>query len=77
MRSIVPVALLLTVVSANAGKEEQGDLRIVAVDVTGDIASVKVVEIYPNSVYIDHLSLLRTQGRWQIVNKVYAAQSRR
>jgi hypothetical protein len=43
--------------AASAGKEEPGELRITALEVTGDIASVKVVEEYPRSRYIDYLSL--------------------
>ncbi|HEX8720339.1 MAG TPA: nuclear transport factor 2 family protein [Pyrinomonadaceae bacterium] len=60
----------------SAGKEEQGDLRIVSVDVTGDAASVKVVETYPKSVYTDYLSLLKLGGGWRIVNKIYVAEQR-
>ena len=56
---------------ANAGKEEEGDLKIVAVDVTGRGAAVKVVEVYPGSTYTDYLSLLEFQGDWKIVNKIY------
>jgi len=59
---------------ASAGKEEQGELRIVAVEVTRDIASVKVVEEYPQSRYIDYLSLVKFDGAWRIVNKVYTAE---
>lgn len=58
------------------GKEEQGELRIEAVDVTGDVASVKVVEVYPKSVYIDYLNLLRFGGEWRIVNKIYTSRPR-
>ena len=59
---------------ANAGKEEEGDLKIVAVDVTGSGAAVKVVEVYPGSRYTDYLSLLEIQGDWKIVNKIYVVE---
>ena len=59
-----------------AGKEEEGDLKIVAVDVTGNAASVKVLETYPKSTYTDYLSLLKLSGGWKIVNKIYVAQKR-
>lgn len=59
---------------ANAGKEEPGELRIASVEVTRDIASVKVVEEYPQSRYIDYLSLVKFDGAWRIVNKVYTAE---
>ena len=61
---------------ANAGKEEEGDLKIVAVDVTGAGAAVKVVEVYPGSTYTDYLSLLEIQGDWRIVNKIYVVEKR-
>ena len=63
--------------TGSAGKEEEGDLKLTAVEVTGDIASAKVVEAYARSVYVDYLSLLKVQGRWRIVNKVYTSYPRR
>jgi hypothetical protein len=62
--------------AASAGKEEEGDLRIVSVDVTGPGASVKVEEHYPGSKYTDYLSLLKIQGEWKIVNKIYVVEKR-
>ena len=62
--------------AGNVGHEEQGELRIAALEVTRDIATAKVVEDYPRSRYTDYLSLLRIQGRWWIVNKIYPAESR-
>jgi hypothetical protein len=62
--------------AASAGKEEQGSLRITALDITGDAASVKVFEDYPTSVYIDYLSLLKLDGHWKIVNKIYTSHSK-
>ena len=62
--------------AASAGKEEQGDLTIALVDITGDIASVKVVENYPKEVYVDYLNLVRAGGEWRIVNKVYTRWAR-
>lgn len=62
--------------AASAGKEEQGDLRVVSVDVTGNAASAKVREEYPTSVYTDYVSLLKLGGEWKIVNKIYVAEPR-
>jgi Putative lumazine-binding len=62
--------------TASAGKEEQGELGIAAVDITGDAASVKVVETYPKSIYVDYLNLLKTGGEWRIMNKIYTARPR-
>ena len=61
---------------ANAGKEEEGTLLITAVDITDNAASVKVTETYPKSVYVDYLNLLRVQGEWRIVNKIFTSRPR-
>ena len=62
--------------AGSVGKEEEGSLKITAIDVTRDIASVKVVEEYPRSRYTDYLSLVRMQGKWKIVNKIYTAEQK-
>ena len=56
------------------GKEEQGTLKILAVDVTDNAASVKVIETYPKSVYVDYLNMLQIAGEWRIVNKIYTSR---
>jgi hypothetical protein len=58
----------------SAGHEEEGELRIAALEVTRDIAAVKVIEEYPGSRYTDYISLVRFGGRWQIVNKIFTAE---
>ena len=65
---------LRAVVDGVAGKEEEADLGIVSVDVTGNAASVKVLETYPHSTYTDYPSLLKLGGEWKIVNKIFVAQ---
>ena len=62
---------------ASAGQEEKGDLRITAVDITGNAASVKVEEFYENSKYTDYLSLLKFNGAWKIVNKIYVVERKK
>ncbi len=61
---------------ASAGKEEEGTLGIESISVTGNVASVKVLEIYPKSVYIDYLNMLRIGDEWRIVNKIYTSHPR-
>ena len=61
---------------ASAGQEEQGDLKIVSINLTGPGAAVKVVEVYPKSTYTDYLSLLEISGEWKIVNKIYVVDKR-
>lgn len=62
--------------AAVAGKEEQGTLRIASIEVVRDIASVKVVEDYATSRYTDFISLVKFDGAWKVVNKVYTAEKR-
>ena len=54
--------------ASSAGKEEEGELGITAVDVTGDAAAVKVVETYPKTIYIDYLNLLKTFFYFRVLN---------
>jgi hypothetical protein len=63
--------------AGSAGKEEKGDLQITAIDIAGNAASVKVTEDYPKSVYIDYLSLLKFNGEWKIVNKIYTSRQKK
>ena len=57
--------------AATAGKEEQGMLGIVSVDVSGNAAAAKVREEYASTVYTDYVTLLKLPAGWRIVNKVY------
>src|SRR5262249_10615195 len=59
-----------------AGQQERSELRITAVDISGNAASVKVEENYPDSVYIDYLSLLKIKDEWKIVNKIYTSRKK-
>ncbi len=60
----------------SAGQEAKGDFKISRLEVLNDIASVTVVEEYVRSRYSDYLSLVRFDGRWQIVNKIYTAEKK-
>jgi hypothetical protein len=62
---------------ASAGKQEKGELTIVATDITGKAAAVKVREVYPKSIYTDYVSLLKLGTQWKIVSKIYVAEPRR
>ena len=60
----------------NLGHEEAGDLRVTSLDITSDAAAAKIVEDYPQSRYTDYVNLLRVNGRWWIVNKIFTAERR-
>ncbi|MDP3898540.1 MAG: nuclear transport factor 2 family protein [Mesorhizobium sp.] len=44
---------------------------ILTLDMTGDVATVKVTDEYLGARFTDYLTLLEHDGRWQIVNKTY------
>jgi hypothetical protein len=50
-------------------------IQIEAIDVTGDAATVKVVDEFAGMRFSDYLSLLKIEGRWLIVAKVYYLHS--
>ena len=47
---------------------------IVSVDIAGRAASVKTDLHWPHVRYIDYLSLLKIDGQWKIVNKIWQSE---
>ena len=41
------------------------------IDVSGTAAVAKIVLDYPGAYFVDYMSLLKIDGRWQIVNKIF------
>ncbi len=56
-----------------APDEAQRKRRIVDVDVSGTAAVATIVLEYPTVTFTDYMSLLKVDGRWQIVAKVFHA----
>ncbi|MBX3563133.1 MAG: nuclear transport factor 2 family protein [Sphingomonas sp.] len=54
-----------------AADEAQRKRRIESLDVTGDAGMAKVVLEYPAVTFTDYLSLLRIDGEWKIINKIF------
>jgi metallo-beta-lactamase class B len=50
--------------------------RIQSLDVSGTAASAVLTLSYPQVLFTDHVSLLRTGGEWKIVSKVFSAERR-
>jgi hypothetical protein len=50
---------------------EPFDMNVVATDVTGRCASVKVALLYAGLRFTDYLTLLKFDDAWKIVNKAY------
>ncbi|HYH83432.1 MAG TPA: nuclear transport factor 2 family protein [Longimicrobium sp.] len=49
---------------------------IESVDVTGNAASAKIVLDYPTARLTDYMTLLKIDGQWKIVNKIFHAEPR-
>jgi protease I len=50
---------------------EPFDMRIVATDLTGQVAQVKVAVLYLGLRFTDYLTLVKFGDGWKIVNKAY------
>jgi len=59
-----------------ADDEAQRKRRIVSVDVVGDAAYAKIDLDYPKVHFVDYMTLLKVDGEWKIMSKVYQAQPR-
>jgi len=56
-----------------AEDEAQRKRRIDWIDVTGDAAVAKLTLIYPTVTFTDYMSLLKIDGEWKIVDKLFHA----
>jgi hypothetical protein len=54
-----------------APDEAKRKRRVLSVDVSNDAAVAKVDLDYPGRHLVDYLSLLKVDGRWKIVNKIF------
>lgn len=54
-----------------AADEDQRRREITMVDVTGDAAVAKIELDYPDALITDYMSLLKVDGEWKIVNKIF------
>jgi hypothetical protein len=50
---------------------EPYDMKIVSTDVTGQVATVKVADLYRGLRFTDYLTLAKVDGNWVIVNKAF------
>jgi hypothetical protein len=58
---------------APAPDEAQRKRRIDFIDVTGDAAVARITLEYPGVTMTDYMSLLKVDGEWRIVNKIFHA----
>lgn len=59
-----------------AADEEKRMRRIESIDVTGNVAMVKIVLNYPQVKFTDYMSMLKIDGEWKIVNKTFYAEQK-
>src|SRR5688500_19321603 len=51
--------------------------RIEDIDVTGNAAVGKIVLDYPDAYIVDYMSLLKTNGQWKIINKIFMTEMKK
>jgi hypothetical protein len=56
---------------APSKSSEEYDMKIVSIDVTGDVSVAKVADLYLGLRFTDYLSFLKIDGEWVIVNKMF------
>lgn len=54
-----------------AEDEDHRHREIAMLDVTGDAAVAKIVLDYPDALITDYMSLLKIDGQWKILNKIF------
>lgn len=54
-----------------AEDEADRSRRVAMIDVTGNAAVARVVLDYPDALITDYMSLLKIDGEWRIVNKIF------
>jgi hypothetical protein len=59
------------------GEADSTRRRVAEVDVAGDAAIAKLELERPDALITDYMSLLKVDGRWMIVNKIYTRETRR
>ena len=59
---------------APAKNGEAYDMKIVSVDITDNIAHVKVFDLYMGKYFTDYLSLIKAGENWVIMNKMFHHQ---
>lgn len=78
--AVVPIGEYIARVTENKLKPGEVDStrrRVTEVDVAGDAAIAKLELERPDALVTDYMSLLKVDGRWMIVNKIFARETRR
>ena len=59
-----------------ADDEAQRKRRIVSIDISGTAAIAKIELDYPNVRFVDYMSLLKVNGEWRIIAKIFDRQNK-
>jgi hypothetical protein len=57
-----------------AADEANRKRTIESIDIAGNAASAKIVLDYPATRFVDYMSLLKIDGEWKIVTKIFYAE---
>ena len=57
-----------------AADEAQRKRWIESIDVVGNAATAKIILDYPTAKLTDYMSLLKINGEWKIVNKIFTSE---
>ena len=75
---VVPIGEYITRVGSERlkpGEVDSTERKVVSVDVAGDAAVAKLELRRPDARLIDYMSLLKVDGRWLIVGKIFNRQA--
>jgi hypothetical protein len=76
---LVPIGEYITRVGSERlkpGEVDSTERKVVSVDVVGDAAVAKLELKRPGALLTDYMSLLKVDGRWLIVNKIFTRETR-
>jgi hypothetical protein len=76
---VVPISEYIARVAKDQlkpGEVDSTKRRVTSVDVTGDAAIARLELERPNALLTDYMSLIKVDGRWVIVNKIFTRENR-
>jgi hypothetical protein len=60
-----------------AADEAKRKRSIESIDISGNAAVAKIILDYPTTRFVDYMSLLKIDGEWKIVTKIFYAEPKR
>ncbi|PRX54625.1 nuclear transport factor 2 family protein [Flagellimonas meridianipacifica] len=59
------------------GPKQQRITKIEHINISGNAANARLRIDYPNFYFVDYMNLLKIDGEWKIVNKIFHRQSKK